>query len=55
MLGLPDDLRFTVTAHYWRGLSVAEVAALENITTVAIRKRLKRAFQILALAMEEDT
>lgn len=55
VLALPDDLRFTVTAHYWRGLSVAEVAELESITTVAIRKRLKRAFQILALAMEEDT
>ncbi len=54
VLGLPEDLRFTVTAHYWRNLPVAEIAALEHITTVAVRKRLKRAFRMLALAMEED-
>lgn len=54
VLGLPEELRFTVTAHYWKNLPVAEIAALEHITTVAVRKRLKRAFQMLALAMEED-
>jgi len=54
VLGLPEELRFTVTAHYWQELSVREIATLENLTTVAIRKRLKRAFQILALALEED-
>ena len=55
VIGLPDELRFTVTAHYWRRLPVAEIAALDRISTVAVRKRLKRAFKILALAMEEDT
>ncbi len=55
VVGLPDELRFTVTARFWRGLSVAEIAALEEISTVAVRKRLKRACQILALALEEDT
>lgn len=55
VVGLPDELRFTVTAHYWRGLPVSEIAALDRISTVAVRKRLKRAFKILALAMEEDT
>ena len=47
VLRLPDDLRFTVTAHFWGGLAVKEIAALEHITTVAIRKRLHKAFSIL--------
>jgi RNA polymerase sigma-70 factor (ECF subfamily) len=55
VLALPDDLRFAVTARFWRGLAVADIAAAESVTTVAIRKRLKRAFRILALALEEDT
>jgi RNA polymerase sigma-70 factor (ECF subfamily) len=55
VLALPEDLRFTVTARFWQGLSVADIAQAENVTTVAIRKRLKRAFRILALALEEDT
>jgi len=55
VLALPEDLRFSVTARFWRGLSVADIAAAEHVTAVAIRKRLKRAFRILALALEEDT
>jgi len=51
---LPDDLRFTVTAHFWGGLSVKEVAEVEGITTVAIRKRLHRAFTVLESMLEED-
>lgn len=54
VLGLPEDLRFTVTARYWQELSVREIATLEGITTVAVRKRLKRATKILSLALEED-
>lgn len=54
VLGLPEELRFTVTARYWRDLPVSEIAALEGISTVAVRKRLKRAFRILGLALEED-
>lgn len=54
VLGLPDDLRFTVTARYWQGLPVKEIARGEGITTVAVRKRLKRAFRVLALALEEE-
>lgn len=54
VLALPEDLRFTVTAHYWSDLPVREVARLEGITTVAIRKRLKRAFQALRIALEEN-
>jgi len=47
VLQLPEDLRFTVTAHFWGGLAVKEIAAIEHITTVAIRKRLHKAFSLL--------
>ena len=55
VLRLPDDLRFTVTAHFWGGLPVKEVAELEKITTVAIRKRLHRAFTMLEAMLDEET
>ena len=54
VLALPDDLRFTVTALFWGDLPVREVARQEGITTVAIRKRLKRALAALAAALEEE-
>lgn len=52
VLALPEDLRFTVTARYWRGLSVREIARHEGITGVAIRKRLKKAVGLLAEGLE---
>lgn len=54
VLKLPDDLRFTITAHFWGGLAVKEIAGLEEITTVAIRKRLHRAFGILESLLDEE-
>jgi RNA polymerase sigma-70 factor (ECF subfamily) len=54
VLALPDDLRFTVTALFWGDLPVREVARQEGVTTVAIRKRLKRALAVLAVALEEE-
>ena len=56
VMELPEDLRFTVTAHFWGGLPVKEIARIENITTVAIRKRLHRAFTLLEgkLQVESD-
>jgi len=54
VLSLPEELRFTVTALFWGDLSVKEVARQERVTAVAIRKRLKRALGMLALALEED-
>jgi RNA polymerase sigma-70 factor (ECF subfamily) len=58
VLQLPEDLRFTVTAHFWGGLAVKEIAAIEEITTVAIRKRLHKAFsvleQVLGGSVEEE-
>lgn len=54
VMKLPEDLRFTVTAHFWGGLSVKEIARIENITTVAIRKRLHKAFSILESMLDEE-
>ena len=54
VMELPEDLRFTVTAHFWSGLPVKEIAQIENITTVAIRKRLHRAFSILETILDEE-
>lgn len=54
VMKLPEDLRFTVTAHFWGGLPVKEIARIENITTVAIRKRLHKAFSILESSLDED-
>jgi len=54
VLGLPDDLRFTVTAHFWSDLSVTEIARVEGVTSVAIRKRLKKAFGLLEMSLDKD-
>ncbi len=54
VLALPDELRYLVTAIFWGDLPVKEVARQEGITPVAIRKRLKKAFRLLALTLEED-
>lgn len=54
VMTLPEDLRFTVTAHFWGGLPVKEIARIENITSVAIRKRLRKAFSILESALDEE-
>jgi RNA polymerase sigma-70 factor (ECF subfamily) len=53
VLALPEELRFAISAHFWSDLPVREIARLEGITTVGVRKRLKRAFQALRLALEE--
>ena len=53
--GLPEDLRYPVVAHYWAELPVREIADSEGITPVAVRKRLARAFRLLATALEEKT
>lgn len=53
VLALPEELRFTVTALYFRGLPVADVAKLSGITGMAVRKRLKRALAALEAALCE--
>jgi len=54
VLTLPEELRYTVTALFWGDLPVKEVARQAGITTVAIRKRLKKALRMLALSLEEE-
>jgi len=52
VLVLPEDLRFSVTARFWAGHSVGDIARHEGVTTVAIRKRLRRALTKLEAALE---
>jgi RNA polymerase sigma-70 factor (ECF subfamily) len=52
VLGLPEEWRFVVTARYWAALSVAEIAREEGVSTVAIRKRLRRALASLERMLE---
>ena len=54
VMRLPEDLRFTVTAHFWGGLPVKEIAGIEEITTVAIRKRLHKAFTLIEEMLDEE-
>ncbi|MEM9558431.1 MAG: RNA polymerase sigma factor [Acidobacteriota bacterium] len=55
VLALPEPLRFTVTAHYWGDVPVRELAAAEELTGAAVRKRLKTARERLRLDLEETT
>jgi RNA polymerase sigma factor (sigma-70 family) len=55
VLGLPDEHRFAVTARYWAGVSVREIARAQGVTTVAIRKRLRRALAALQKSMERSS
>jgi len=54
VLRLPEDLRFTVMAHFWGGLAVKEIARIEDITSLAIRKRLHKAFSLLEAILDEE-
>lgn len=53
VLALPDTLRFTVTARFWGELPVREIARQEGVTSVAIRKRLRKAMGLLAESLQE--
>ncbi len=54
VVGLPEELRFTVCARFWGDCSVAEIARSEKVTGAAIRKRLKRAMGWLRVTLEEN-
>jgi RNA polymerase sigma-70 factor, ECF subfamily len=54
VMELPEDLRLAVAAHYWGELPVAEIARMERVTGMAVRKRLKRAFTLLSEALGEE-
>ncbi len=53
VLELPEPLRDTVAARYWGELPVREIARLDGISGVAVRKRLRKALRLLAAALEE--
>jgi RNA polymerase sigma-70 factor (ECF subfamily) len=53
VLALPEELRFTVVVRYWGEAPVAEIACSEGISEVAVRKRLKRAYRLLAAVLQE--
>jgi RNA polymerase sigma-70 factor (ECF subfamily) len=54
VLRLPEEQRATVTARYWAGRSVREIAGDQGVSGVAIRKRLKRALETLARLLAEE-
>lgn len=54
VMKLPEKLRTVVACRFWGDVSVREIAREESVSTVAIRKRLKRAMQHLRLALEEE-
>ena len=54
VMRLPEELRFTVTCRFWGDMPVREIALAENVSTVAIRKRMKRALHHLRVALEEE-
>ncbi|MEO6325163.1 MAG: sigma-70 family RNA polymerase sigma factor [Thermoanaerobaculia bacterium] len=51
VLELPEELRYVVTAFFWAEVPVREIARQVGVTTVAIRKRLKRAYSRLGEAV----
>lgn len=53
VIGLPDSLRFTVTARFWGDLSAREIGRLEGISRIAVHKRLRKAYTLLQAALED--
>ena len=51
---LPEPLSFAVAARYWADLPTREIAALQEVSPVTIRKRLRKALARLAVALEEE-
>jgi RNA polymerase sigma-70 factor (ECF subfamily) len=54
VLALPEELRFAVTAHFWGETPVRDIARHEGLTSMAIRKRLRRAIDRLRAQLQED-
>ncbi|MGE0638898.1 MAG: RNA polymerase sigma factor [Thermoanaerobaculia bacterium] len=52
VLSLPEELRFPVTAHYWNDVPVSDIAEILQLTPQAVRKRLRRAHEAIAAALE---
>lgn len=54
VMRLPEDLRFTVTARFWAELSVREISHMEQVSSAAIRKRVRRALKMLRALFESE-
>lgn len=54
VLALPEDLRFLVVARFWGDAPVRDLARLDGVSQVAIRKRLRRALARLAASLGEQ-
>jgi RNA polymerase sigma-70 factor, ECF subfamily len=54
VLALPEELRFAVTAHFWGEVPVREIARQEGLSSMAIRKRLRRAVSRLRTELLEE-
>ncbi len=52
VLALPEPLRETITAHFWGGTDIPDIARDEGVTAVAIRKRIKKALAVLAHSLD---
>jgi DNA-directed RNA polymerase specialized sigma24 family protein len=52
VMALPEPLRETITAHFWGGTDIPDIARDERITAVAIRKRIKKALAVLAHSLD---
>lgn len=51
---LPEPLAFAVAARYWADLPTREIAELERVSPVTIRKRLRKALARLAVALKDE-
>ncbi len=52
VVALPDRQRLAVTAKFWGELSTSEIANLEQVSAVAIRKRIRNALSTLGKALD---
>ncbi|HXU30550.1 MAG TPA: sigma-70 family RNA polymerase sigma factor [Thermoanaerobaculia bacterium] len=52
VMALPEPLRETITAHFWGGTDIPDIARDEGVTAVAIRKRIKKALAVLAHSLD---
>jgi RNA polymerase sigma-70 factor (ECF subfamily) len=51
---LPEPLGFAVAARYWGELPTREIAVLQGVSPVTVRKRLRKALARLAVALEDE-
>ncbi|MDH3255766.1 MAG: sigma-70 family RNA polymerase sigma factor [Acidobacteriota bacterium] len=54
VMGLSEPLGFAIAARYWAELPVKEIAELQGISPLGVRKRLKKALARLAVALEDE-